>query len=91
MASTTTIGDSPEAAVQPVVSCFPLGIATQAQIADVDDPVNDTLVSGKDEGAMYLYKATAGSAFDIVVATGPAAADPWHKVSDAGAAPITPA
>lgn len=87
----TVIGDTPAVAVQPVVAGFVAGIATQVQIADIDDAVNDAMVSGKKEGTMYVYKATTGGKFDIVVATGSLPASPWHKVSDAGAAPITPA
>jgi len=90
MASTNVIGDSQEAAVQPIVSAFPLGAVTEAQIADKTDPVNIALYSGKALNSVYIYLPTAGGA-DIIIASGKEPTDTWFKVSDAGAAPITPA
>lgn len=91
MASSVNIGDSQTAAVQPIVADIgTLDIVTQASIADIADPVNDALVSGKKKGAMYLMSVTAGG-MDIVVADGPATDDDWFRISDAGATPITPA
>ena len=90
MASSANIGDSQEAAVQPVVSGIILGAVAQADVKDIDSPVNNSLYSGKQFGACYLMTLTAGGT-DIIVAQGSAPADSWHRISDAGATPITPA
>lgn len=91
MASSVNIGDSQEAAVQPIVSDIgTFDIVTEAQIADATDPVNLAIYSGKKRGSTYLY-APAGGGMDIIVADGPAATDDWFRISDAGAVPITPA
>lgn len=75
----TVIGDTPAAAEQPVVSALPLGIATQAQILDIDDAVNNTVLSGKGLGTCYLMSLTDGGA-DIVSAGGSATDSPWYRV-----------
>lgn len=91
MAFSTTIGDSQEASVQPIVAeVGQIGLVTLAQISDIDDPVNNTLVSGKKYGAMYVLINAAGAS-DIVIAQGSATNSKWNKVSDAGVAPVTPA
>lgn len=90
MAYSTTIGDSQEKAVQPVVAALPISIISQAQLEDASDPVNITLYSGKTAGAAYVIALTAGGT-DIVVAQGPEPTDDWDRISDAGASPITPA
>ena len=90
MASTTTIGDSQETAVQPIVSAIILGVVTQAELEDKTDAHNIALYSGKKLGACYIMIPTAGGS-DIVVATGSTDVADWDRVSDAGAVPITPA
>ena len=90
MASSTAIGDSQEAAVQPVVSGIILSSVTQADVADKDSAINNKLYSGKQFGACYIMVLTAGGT-DIIVAQGPDTTSKWHRISDAGASPITPA
>lgn len=86
----TVIGDTPGVAVQPLVGSLTLSIVAQADVADIDSAVNDALVSGKKLGATYLMALTAGGT-DIIVAQGAATNSDWDRISDAGAAPITPA
>lgn len=91
MASSTVIGDSQEASVQPIVAeVGQIGLVTLAKISDIDDPVNNTLVSGKKYGAMYVLVNAAGAS-DIAIAQGSAVDSDWNLVSDAGATPVTPA
>lgn len=90
MATSVNIGDSQEKAVQPVVSGLILAPVAQADVADVDSAINNKLYSGKQYGACYIMALTAGGT-DIIVAQGDQPADAWHRISDAGAAPITPA
>lgn len=91
MATFATIGDAQTPAVQPIVSEVGVfGSVTVAKISDIDDPVNDTLKSGKKYGAIYILVNAAGAS-DIAIAQGSATDSAWNLVSDAGAAPITPA
>jgi hypothetical protein len=84
MAYSTVIGDSQPTAYEVVVGALPVSQTTAAKLADVDDPVNITLLSGKKFGAMYTYEVEAGVS-EVVVATGADPDDPWTKLSGAGA------
>jgi len=90
MASTTTIGDSQEQAVQPAVGMLEWPIVAQADVADISNAINDSTKSGKKLGAAFIMTLTAGGT-DIISAQGSAAGDDWDRISDAGATPITPA
>lgn len=90
MASSTTIGDSQEQAVQPAVGILEWPIVAQADVEDIDNAINDSTKSGKKLGAAFIMTLTEGGT-DIIIAQGTAVDDAWHQVSDAGASPITPA
>lgn len=84
MAYSTAIGDSQPTAYEVVVGALPVSSTTLAKLADVDDPVNVTLLSGKKFGTMYTVEADAG-VVDLVIASGSEPEDPWTKLSGTGA------
>lgn len=53
----------------PVVSIFAL--------QNIDDPINDKYISGKQEGAWVIARNAAGQLF-FAVASGPEKADKWY-------------
>lgn len=84
MAYSTVIGDSQPTAYEVVVGALPVSSTTLAKLADVDDPVNVTLLSGKKFGTMYTVEADTG-VVDLVIASGSEPEDPWTKLSGTGA------
>lgn len=82
MSYSTKIGDSQPAAVAAVVAALPISVVTQAEIADISSAVNNTLVSGKKDGACYIMKETTGGANVIVVAEGSATNSVWRRQDD---------
>ena len=84
MAYSTKIGDSQPTAQTVVVAGLPVSITTAAKLADADDAVNNTLLSGKKMGAMYAYEVSAG-VMEVVVAAGSATTDKWVRLTSQGA------
>ena len=84
LAYSTKIGDSQPTAQTVVVAGLPLSITTAAKLADADDAVNNTLLSGKKMGAMYAYQVSAG-VMEVVVAAGSGKNDKWVRLSSQGA------
>lgn len=84
MAYSTKIGDSQPSAVTVAVASFPLSIVAQADIEDSGSDENNTLVSGKAEGACYLMKETTGSKLVLIVAAGSSTTDVWWRMDTAG-------
>lgn len=80
MAYSTIIGDQQPAAAICAAAALPVSVVTQAQIEDVDSPVNNKLISGKKKGALYLMTTTTGSYPVMVCAMGAEASDVWVTV-----------
>jgi hypothetical protein len=89
MAYSTTIGDAQPTAETVTVAALPISVVTQADIADANSAVNNSLLSGKKYGACYIMKETTGELPVIVVATGTATTDAWVRQDDK--VEITPA
>lgn len=64
----------------------PFTIVPQADLADAGSVANNTYLSGKVAGGAFVDEN-----FDIYIATGSAATDPWHLSGSDGTADITPA
>ena len=84
MAYSTAIGDSQPVAQTVVVSGLPVSLTTAAKLADADDAVNDTNLSGKKMGAMYAYEVKDG-VMEVVVAAGSGTTDNWVRLTSQGA------
>ena len=84
MAYSTAIGDSQPIAQTVVVSGLPVSLTTAAKLADADDAVNDTNLSGKKIGAMYAYEVKDG-VMEVVVAAGSETTDNWVRLTSQGA------
>ena len=82
MAYSIKIGDSQPAAVAAVVAAFPISVVTQAEIANINSAINNTLVSGKKAGACYIMKETTGGAYVMVIAEGSSKNSRWRKQYD---------
>ena len=79
MAYSTKIGDSQPTAYTTVVSALPMPVVEQADIADADHPINNTLLSGKKEGACVIMKETADDDLVIVIAAGSTTTAAWTR------------
>ena len=90
MATSAKIGDGQPVARNAVVSSLPISDVTLADLNDATSAVNSALESGKRLGSTFLVN-DGGAVSDIVIAQGTEPTDEWHRVSDAGAAPIVPA
>lgn len=66
-----------------------IGIVTQAQVADIEDPINVQSDSGKKGGAAIIVVTTDG-AYVLAIAQGGEPADAWI-LSDVTPVAITPA
>ena len=84
MAYSTAIGDSQPVAQTVVVSGLPVSLTTAAKLADADDAVNDTNLSGKKIGSMYAYEVEDG-VMEVVVAAGSGTTDNWVRLTSQGA------
>ena len=84
MAYSTAIGDSQPVAQTVVVSGLPVSLTTAAKLADADDAVNDTNLSGKKMGSMYAYEVADG-VMEVVVAAGSEPTDNWVRLTSQGA------
>jgi hypothetical protein len=84
MAYSTTIGDSQPTAETVVVAGLPISLTTAAKLADADDAVNNTLLSGKKIGSMYAYEVSSG-VMEVVVAAGSGSTDNWVRLTSQGA------
>ncbi len=85
MAYSTIIGDSQPAATVCPNAALPISITTYAKLANANDPVNDSKVSGKKLGAMFQYEVTTGL-MEVVVATGSDTTSPWTRLTSKGVA-----
>lgn len=84
-------GDTAPKQVNVVTSVVDLPIVEQALIADVADPINIALLSGKKAGSCVIMQATADDALTLCIASGSAPAAPWFTLAAAGELAITPA
>ena len=80
MSYSTAIGDSQPKAEVCVTAAIPISVTTAAALADRNHAVNNTLISGKKKGAMYLYEVSPG-VMECVVATGSATTSPWTRLT----------
>ena len=84
MTYSTKIGDSQPAATVCANAALPIPVVTLAELSDSDDPINNSIVSGKKRGAMLQYSPGTGL-MEVVVAVGPATTDKWVRLSPQGA------
>lgn len=70
-------------------SLLNLAIVTQAQLASAADPINITLYSEKQKGAVVGVTMTTGGALALAVAQGGDPTSKWTILGDTAASPVT--
>ncbi len=71
------VGDSPKLQVEPKVTIMPLDSTTLAELQDGDNPVNNSILSGKCAGGMVYLPDTN----DIAIALGSLPTSEWRLCS----------
>ncbi len=84
-----TTGDSSKSINTKAVALTENPVVTQAQLEDINDPININVYSQKQPGAVVAVTMTTGGAVALAIAQDSLPASPWNIVGDTAETPVT--